>query len=375
MQGIRGSFLGFTYNNIHSSVIGITRSNSGDRFEGKLIPTLKDRAVDRLSTDGQFFYGSTYQKREFKVDFAFEEMTESQMEKIKREWNDKKIHDLIFDEEPYKVYSAKLTGNSMLKHLAFDKSKTERVYHGEGTFVFTCYFPFARSRYEYQEDYTVDNIHEWIAEEEEIVLQDDANMTLNSLLAPARVYYDFIDNEEETVNAKMVSNEAGLDWVYDDSLLQESDQTIDETDSGKFSQGLLDSDYNNFLEWIGGSRIPSNLNYGKYSGGAYKLFNAGDMPIPFKIWFVAAQTNGFTLSCGDNSISVNGLQQIRGDYYYVFDVDTHSIEGYDSSGKPTGTTYNYGIAGGDFFLLPVGEQFLRIVGAQPHKIEFHYWYL
>jgi hypothetical protein len=84
------------------------------------------------------------------------------MNTIKRSWNDKKIHDLIFDETPYKVYSAKMTGNSMLKHLAFTEQDGSRVYRGEGSFVFTCYFPFARSRYEYQEDYTVDNIHEWV---------------------------------------------------------------------------------------------------------------------------------------------------------------------------------------------------------------------
>jgi hypothetical protein len=51
MQGQRGSFLGFSFNNIHSSVIGITRTN-GDRYEMKLIPTLKDRTADKVSTDG-----------------------------------------------------------------------------------------------------------------------------------------------------------------------------------------------------------------------------------------------------------------------------------------------------------------------------------
>jgi hypothetical protein len=38
---------------------------------------------------------------------------------MKMIWNDKKIHDFIYDEYPYKVYSAKLTGTSQIKHLAF----------------------------------------------------------------------------------------------------------------------------------------------------------------------------------------------------------------------------------------------------------------
>ena len=377
MQGQRGSFLGFSFNNIHSSVIGITRTN-GDRYEVTLIPTLKDRTADKVSTDGQFFYGSTYQKREFTVNFAFEEMTEFQMNTIKRSWNDKKIHDLIFDETPYKVYSAKMTGNSMLKHLAFTEQDGSRVYRGEGSFVFTCYFPFARSRYEYQEDYTVDNIHEWVDESEFSTLEDDAGITENSLLKPARLYYDFIDLEDETVNATYVSNESGFDFIYDPGLLEDSDEVIDATTSGKLQQGLTDSYLNNYDEWIEGSKIPSNLVYGKYSGGAYKVYNAGDVPIPFKIWFVISKISSFTISCGSESITVADLDRYEPyfkDYYMVFNVETNTIEGYDSEGRPTGSTYNYGITSGNFFQLPVGEQTIRVSGMQPHKIEFHYWYL
>jgi phage-related protein len=65
-------------------------------------------------------------------------------------WNDKKIHSLIFDEEPYKVYSAKVTGMITIKHICFEQEKNaslERVYRGEGSITFSCYFPFARSRF------------------------------------------------------------------------------------------------------------------------------------------------------------------------------------------------------------------------------------
>ena len=377
MQGKRGSFFGFSFNNIHSSVIGITRTN-GDRYETKLIPTLKDRITDKVSTDGQFFYGSTYQKREFTIKFAFEGMTEFQMDTIKRSWNDKEIHDLIFDETPYKVYSAKMTGNSMLKHLAFTEQDGSRVYRGEGSFVFTCYFPFARSRYEYQEDYTVDNIHEWVNESEFYILEDDAGITENSLLKTARLYYDFIDLEDKSINATCISTESGFDFIYDPGLLEDSNEVIDATTSGKLQQGLTDSYLNNYNEWIEGSKIPSNLVYGKYSDGAYKIYNAGDVPIPFKIWFVISEISDFTISCGSESITVANLDRYEPyfkDYYMVFNTETNTIEGYDSGGRPTSSTYNYGITSGNFFQLPVGEQIIRINGMQPHKIEFHYWYL
>jgi hypothetical protein len=51
MLGQKGPFLGFTFNNIHSSIIGITRTCSG-RYEDTLIPQLKDLAIDKVSTDG-----------------------------------------------------------------------------------------------------------------------------------------------------------------------------------------------------------------------------------------------------------------------------------------------------------------------------------
>jgi hypothetical protein len=50
-----------------------------------------------------------------------------------RQWLDgKEIHDLVFDEAPYKVYSAKVTGTPQLKTVCFSEND-ERIYKGEGT--------------------------------------------------------------------------------------------------------------------------------------------------------------------------------------------------------------------------------------------------
>jgi hypothetical protein len=48
-------------------------------------------------------------------------------------FGDKKIHDLILDEAPYKIYRAKVTGNASIKHIPFAEGATNRVYKGEGT--------------------------------------------------------------------------------------------------------------------------------------------------------------------------------------------------------------------------------------------------
>mgnify|MGYP003311611958 CR=1 FL=1 len=52
MKGQRGSFLGFTFNNVHSSVLGITRTSDGSRFNYNLVPSLKDLVVEPTGVDG-----------------------------------------------------------------------------------------------------------------------------------------------------------------------------------------------------------------------------------------------------------------------------------------------------------------------------------
>jgi hypothetical protein len=61
-------------------------------------------------------------------------LTEAQIVQLRKHFGDKKIHNLIFDERPYKTYRAKVTGTATLKYIAFDEGEgRERVYKGEGT--------------------------------------------------------------------------------------------------------------------------------------------------------------------------------------------------------------------------------------------------
>ena len=38
-------FVGFTYNNVHSSSLGIVRTSDGSRFNENLLPTIQDKTV------------------------------------------------------------------------------------------------------------------------------------------------------------------------------------------------------------------------------------------------------------------------------------------------------------------------------------------
>ena len=144
MSAFKGDYLGFTYNGKHSSVLGIVRTSNGSRFDESLLPTMQDKTVQVPGGDGVYYFGSYYTSRPFVINFAFDSLTEEQISTLKRVFGDKKIHDLIFDERPYKAYRAKVTGSATIKYIPFSEGDTNRIYKGEGTIQFTCYEPFAR---------------------------------------------------------------------------------------------------------------------------------------------------------------------------------------------------------------------------------------
>jgi len=76
-------------------------------------------------------------------------LEEDDLAKIKELFGDKKIHELIFDEAPYKVYQAKVTGAASIKHIPFGEGEHNRIYKGEGNIQFTAYDPYARSVHKY----------------------------------------------------------------------------------------------------------------------------------------------------------------------------------------------------------------------------------
>ena len=162
MDVLTGDFIGFSYNGVHSSELGIIRTSEGSRFNENLLPTSKDVIVQVPGGDGTYYFGSYYSQRNFTVSYAFDGLSEIQIESLSRVFGDKKIHPLIFDEKPYKTYYAKVTGTTSIKHIPFT-SDGERIYKGEGTIQFTCYQPFAICNKKFLQLYNDDNINEWRA--------------------------------------------------------------------------------------------------------------------------------------------------------------------------------------------------------------------
>ena len=368
----KGSFIGFTFGNRHSSELGIFRTSSSDRYDISMIATT-DVVTELGTVDGQYYWGSTYSKRDIPISFAFYGLSEEQLTQLKQIFNDKKIHSLILDEEPYKVWSAKLTGTMVVKHLCFEHGAS-RFYCGEGTFTFTTFFPFARSRYQYAEDYNKENVREWI---------DDPDFTSeNSLpiIQPAILTYDFNDEELEEGSGYIITFEK---WLDNQSLFVESSMSLEGINSS------LDvfwdyNTYGNRDHWIESSLIPKKADgYGSYipadenhkkGPGKYKLYNAGDIEAPFKIYFVVNNNaKDFEIKCGDKHVCLQNVISQNNDYYIVLDSHTLTVQGCDINYNKTKNLYNKYIVTGNLFKLPTGE--LELISSEKGSLDFNYLYL
>lgn len=199
---MKGDFLGFSFNGIHSSQLGFTRVSGGDRYNEALFPDISDRSSEIVGGDGELYFGSEYRGKPFSINIAFDSMTELQFRKIRRLFGTKDICELIFDERPYKVYYVKLAGPIELEYVCFDEEdytwekikdeetqeyykgvtgadyeyknptgKKRRIYKGEGTIELVAYYPFAKQLYKVLDYYkttnsnnlitTYDNVDEW----------------------------------------------------------------------------------------------------------------------------------------------------------------------------------------------------------------------
>lgn len=159
-------FIGFSFNGTHSSSFGIIRTSNGSRYDESLLPQVQDKTIQVPGGDGTYYFGSQYTQRPFSISIAFDSLSEKGFIDMQNWLNQREPKRLIFDERPYKYYLAKVSNSTQsLKYLCFEKEFEEkdekgelkkvikRVYKGEGTLNFVCYYPFAKSVFKYLDSY------------------------------------------------------------------------------------------------------------------------------------------------------------------------------------------------------------------------------
>ena len=137
-------FCGFRFGKIHTSDLQLEVVSTSDRYEPRILPAPTDTTVDVPGSDGQYYFGSVYKNREITCNLAFDSVSEQIYRKIRQLFATDKLQDLVFDEEPYKTWKAKIKSKPEFKSLCFtDKETGQRVYKGTGKLVFICYYPYA----------------------------------------------------------------------------------------------------------------------------------------------------------------------------------------------------------------------------------------
>ena len=311
---LKGDFIGFTFDGIHSSELGIVRVSGGDRYEEALVPSLSLKTTNVPGGDGSYYFGTSYTQRNINLQIAFDSLTQQQFMRLISIFGTKKISTLIFDENPYKVYNVKISSEPKLNYICFDEDN-KRVYKGEGTINLVSLSPYAYSRYKYREDYTLENIPEW-----------KGNDT-----------FDFI-NLDEWIDASGIRTKMYNGKEYDKY----------DINTGKihlWNGGQLPTNFNLYIPFTEGSNI--------IAGCTIVL---GNEKIVLK-----QMVKQFDDKKEDAKIRIN--------------TKTNLIEGVDKNNKITGFIYNQYIEKGDFFTIPVGESTLKTEGGIPEEeIEYKFLY-
>jgi predicted phage tail component-like protein len=125
-------FIAFCFNGKNSiDDFGIYRVSEGDKYNLDLTPTLQDITAEAQNMDGTLFFKTVHKQKVFNINFAFDNLKEQDLRELRKWLSHKDLADLWFPEEPYKVYSAKITGQPNIKYLCFDEGG-QRKYKGEG---------------------------------------------------------------------------------------------------------------------------------------------------------------------------------------------------------------------------------------------------
>lgn len=387
---MKGDFLGFSFDGIHSSRLGITRVSDGDRYNESLVPEIEDKIIPVPGENGSYFFGSLYRTKPITIQIAFDSLTESQFRQLRKLLAIKKPCKLILDERPYKVYTAKISTPPQLNYICFDEEqyfwedhseldnnggyipksidhklytgRTQRIYKGEGTIEFECIYPYAVDQFKVLDLYG------------------------NFDFRPAWGIGVYYKNNPRTIEEAQARIAYDIEHAAEDEVIDENDPkyTVIEIDSGNTI-----TIYDNTEEWAESSGILPYEYYKKYNvdnvyeisdvvgyNACIPVYNAGDVDAPFYL-FLPFENNGLdeagTLSAASgNYIDINvgnkllrlkpfdSITTFRKENGIIINTNNHLIEGvvYDmttSTWRTTGNLYNEFIVAGDFTKIKAND--------------------
>ena len=138
-------FIAFSFGDFDSKEVGVYRTIN-DRHNIELAPPMNDITADVPGGDGQYYFGTFHKPKVFSIDFAFDNLKESDLVTLKKAFHGKELKELCFAERENVVYMAKITGSPATKVIPFDDGSGGTIYKGEGNIQLTAYWPYARDK-------------------------------------------------------------------------------------------------------------------------------------------------------------------------------------------------------------------------------------
>lgn len=324
MSVLKDDFIGFSYNGVHSSDLGIMRVSDGSRFNEDLLPIAQDVTVQVPGGDGTYYFGSYYTQRQLSISFAFDELTETKFEYMKELFGDKKIHPLVFDEKPYKTYYAKVSGLTTIKYIPFTE-KNERVYKGEGTFEFICYQPFAICSKKYLNEY--ENSSEWAG----------VSNLLNSGTG-----LDILQNGAIKVYNPGIKE---TDWIL----------TFEAAEDGTFPGGILNLD-DSILKFVGSAA--KKMGSSEIVKDSLITFNSKNRLI--EGWVIAETDDNGNVTKYEKSGNIYNEFIVSGDFFDIPITITKTLNGVNKTTK-------------DFYITAIPGESISLADCFK-KIDYNYYY-
>ena len=144
MSVYRGDFLGFSIGGIHSSSLNITRVSNNGMYNESLIPNFTDLTAAAPGRDGTYYWNTNYNSKPITIDFAFDNLSEYNLRRLKQIFGFKGVQELIFDEDNTKKYMVKCSSPPTLRYVAFNDGEFT-IYKGDGTINLVALYPYALS--------------------------------------------------------------------------------------------------------------------------------------------------------------------------------------------------------------------------------------
>lgn len=408
-------FIGFTFNGIHSSDLGIIRVSGGDRYNETLLPEFEDKTAEIVGGDGSYYFGSFFKNKSIKINVAFDHLTEQQFKEIRRIFSGKGIYPLIFDEKPYKEYRVRLASAPEIEYVCFDEKKktinmqgedgiryirtasqTAEVSSGIDSLVLneSIFLDMVEQDGEYEFIYVTNS---WTLNEEAVDLEEygieytdtieDGStfvVTVETVYSQERetIYPYIVSSETERIYKGEMEIEFVAYFPFARAPYKECDNefytTYGNINEWLNSANLLSSNELIEYDWGGGPQY-HNYDYNLHAT-AIRVFNPGDIPTPVGILTgfqqVGESTSGripelsFTLIDSNgaelNSLHINQIvkdnifnENSASNYGYFVNSKNHLIEevsninlASNANFTKTSNIYNEKIKSGDFFSIP-----------------------